>query len=91
MDRNRITVYDQLGHSKDYEILFTYEDEETKRNYVFYYDDGEHVFISRYDHKGALYEVEDGQEWELLEEVFDSFMSENEEDEETSYCDDGCD
>lgn len=87
MDENRITVYDDHGNSQSYEILFTYSDEASGKDYVFYYDEGDQVFISRYDEKGHLYPIEDAAEWEFVEEVFASYMNE-EEDEEDDKCKD---
>ena len=52
MEENSIVVIDESGKEINMEIVFTYEDEESGKNYVFYFDpsqeDGE-VFVSCYD------------------------------------------
>ena len=49
MEENSIVVIDEMGNEINMEIVFTYEDEDTKKNYVFYLnpdeEDGE-VFVS---------------------------------------------
>ena len=67
MDENTIVVTDELGNEVEYEILFTFENEENGHQYV------------------GLFPVETPEEWELVEEVFQSFVSEEDED-ETEYC-----
>ena len=41
MKDNKITVYDQSGEKKEFEILFTYDDEDSSSHYVFYYDEND--------------------------------------------------
>lgn len=76
---------DEDGNEKEYTILFTFPCEETGKSYVLYYDeedeDGE-VFASAYDDSGNLYPVETPQEQEIIEEMFESFMAEEETEED---------
>ena len=78
-------VTDEDGNEKEYTILFTFPCEETGKSYVLYYDeedeDGE-VFASAYDDSGNLYPVETPQEQEIIEEMFESFMAEEETEED---------
>ncbi|SEJ18037.1 Uncharacterized protein YrzB, UPF0473 family [Kandleria vitulina] len=77
MKDNKITVYDQSGEKKEFEILFTYDDEDSSSHYVFYYDenDEEQVFVSKYDEEGHLYPIEDPKEWDKTEEILDSYLA----------------
>ena len=77
MDENTIVVTDELGNEVEYEILFTFENEENGHQYVVYFDPEKD--------EGGLFPIETPEEWELVEEVFQSFVSEEDED-ETEYC-----
>lgn len=78
-----IVVSDDQGNEIEYTILFTFENEE--KAYVMYYDPEEDeptVFASIYDDEGNLYAIEDEEEWALVEDAFNSFMSSEEAEEE---------
>lgn len=90
MDNNTIKVSNENGEEKVFQILFTFENDEKK--YVLYYDDTEaepSVFAQRYDEEGHLFDVETAEEWEIINEVFESFMSQD-EGEETDEHECGC-
>ena len=73
------------GSEKQMEILLTYTDKETNRDYVLYYDynsDDDKVYAFRYDDKGNLFQVETDEEWETIERVFHAYMDEENEGEE---------
>jgi len=78
---NKITLVDEQGNEKDFTILFTFESEDGK-NYVFFYDDqgdeeGEvEVEVMSYDQDQNLFPVVDESELNMLDEVFNSLMSE---------------
>ena len=86
MEENSIVVIDESGKEINMEIVFTYEDEESGKNYVFYFDpsqeDGE-VFVSCYDPEGNLSPVEDPEEWKKLEVIFEDYVLTHEENENT--------
>lgn len=71
----QITVYDSEGNEHLMEILFTYDNEERKTSYVFFYDpaDPEEVIAMRYNDEGELAEIEDDEEYEEITEVFNAF------------------
>lgn len=71
----QITVYDSEGNEHLMEILFTYDNEERKTSYVFFYDpaDPEEVIAMRYNDDGELAEIEDDEEYEEITEVFNAF------------------
>jgi len=85
MEENKIIVTDENG--KDYEmtILFTFEDEENTKKYVFYFDekvdDGE-IFVSQFTDTGELFPVEDDAEWTMLNKVLEEWQLENNDEEE---------
>lgn len=84
MEENSIIVIDEMGNEIQMEIVFTYEDEDTGKNYVFYLnpeqEDGE-VFVSNYDADGNLSPVEDPEEWKKLENIFEDYVLTQEENE----------
>lgn len=89
MDENTIVVTDELGNEVEYEILFTFENEENGHQYVVYFWIQKKMNQKHkqriFDDEGGLFPIETPEEWELVEEVFQSFVSEEDED-ETEYC-----
>ena len=90
MEENSIIVIDEMGNEINMEIVFTYEDEDTGKNYVFYLnpdeEDGEtFVYAGEnkipYDAEGNLSPVEDPEEWKKLETVFEDYVLNQEENE----------
>jgi len=85
MEENKIVVTDESGKEYEMTILFTYEDVENVKKYVFYYDEkaeeGE-VFVSGYNDAGELIPVEDDAEWTMLNKVLEEWQLENDDEEE---------
>lgn len=82
MDENKIVVIDDEGHENEYDVLFTFESDDTDKSYVLYYDSSleqPQVYSSIYDDEGNLFPIESKEEWDMIEEVFQSFMAEDEE------------
>jgi len=82
MDANKISVIDDAGNELEFEVLFTFDSEETGKKYVLYYDaeaQEPQVYSSIYDDEGNLYPIETPDEWDMVEEVFNSFISQDEE------------
>ena len=78
MEANKIQVIDDQGNEKEFEVLFTFNNEELGKQYVLYYDttvEEPSVFASIYDDAGQLFPIETPEEWEMVEEVFQSFMA----------------
>lgn len=89
MEANKIQVVDDQGNEIEFEVLFTFDSEENGKKYVLYYDPNQEetsVFASVYDDEGNLFEIESPEEWEMVEEVFQSFMADEEESEEETCC-----
>ena len=75
-DEKQITVVDSDGNEHLMEILFTYENEERGTQYVFFFDssDPDNIIPMRYDDDGNLFEIEDDEEYEEVEEVFNAYL-----------------
>ena len=72
---NQIIIEDDDGQEHLMEILFTYEHEERNKKYVFFFDPNneEEVLVMSYNDEGELFPVEDEDEYEEIEEVFNAF------------------
>ncbi|MFO8070170.1 MAG: DUF1292 domain-containing protein [Alkalibacterium sp.] len=92
-DHEHITIIDEEGNEELYEILFTFESDDFGKSYVLVYptgtDEGEEVELSAFSYKesdggleGTLSSIESDAEWEMIEEVLNTFISEEEEEEE---------
>lgn len=58
MDENTIVVTDELGNEVEYEILFTFENEENGHQYVVYFDpekDEPEAQAAIFDDEGGLF------------------------------------
>lgn len=79
---NKIVVVNDDGQEVEMEILFTFESDEFARQYVLYLDpedESGEVFTSAFTDDGELLEISDEKEWEMIEEVFASFIIKNED------------
>ena len=90
-DHEVITLVDDEGNETLYEILLTIDgQEEFNRNYVLLYPaaapEDEDVELQAYAYvenedgsEGELQQIETDAEWDMIEEVFNTFMAEEEE------------
>lgn len=78
-NKNVIIAKDEKGMEVEYEVLFEFYDEETKKNYVGYTDnttdefDNILVYASIFDPTGkdkTLYPIETDEEWDVIETIF---------------------
>ena len=113
MEANKIQVIDDQGNEKEFEVLFTFNNDELNKQYVLYYDaslDEPSVYASIYDEmvqklqeqgayltpKKDYQKISDfvfkptGEGWELVEEVFQSFMGEQQNNHECCHDGNGC-
>lgn len=83
MIEKEITIIDEDGKELKMEIEFTYTDDATGKEYVFYFDpkNEEELFVAGYDAEGNLYEIESDQEWEKIEKVLEKYSEELEDEE----------
>ncbi|AZB43719.1 DUF1292 domain-containing protein [Bacillus sp. FJAT-42376] len=88
----QITVVDENGNEQLCEILFTFESDEFKKSYVLYYpissedQDEEDVEIhassftpSENGEDGELQPIETEEEWDMIEEMMNTFFDNEEE------------
>ena len=80
INEKQLVVNDEEGNEVLLEILFTYEHEERKKQYVFCYekDNPDEVMVFEYNDAGELLEVTDDEEYSEVEEVFNAYIDENE-------------
>ena len=75
-NENQMVVTDNEGKEHLMNILFTYENEERKASYVFFYDSedpNEEVVVMRYLESGELEPIEDDEEYDEVEEVYNTW------------------
>lgn len=99
----QLTIIDEEGNEILCQILFTFESEEFKKNYVLFYplddsDDEENVtvmaasYVEGENGIGELQEIETDEEWDLIEDVLGQYEEQFESDDECEYCEgDDCD
>ncbi len=76
-NEKQMVVTDNEGKEHLMNILFTYENEERKSSYVFFYDSedkDEEVIVMRYTENGELEPIEDDEEYDEVEEVFNAWQ-----------------
>ena len=76
-NENQMVVTDAEGKEHLMNILFTYENEERKTSYVFFYDTedkDEEVIVMRYLESGELEPIDDDEEYDEVEEVFNAWQ-----------------
>ena len=76
-NENQMVVTDSEGKEHLMNILFTYDNEERKTSYVFFYDSedpNEEVIVMRYLESGELEPIEDDEEYDEVEEVFNAWQ-----------------
>ena len=75
-NENQMVVTDNEGKEHLMNILFTYDNEERKASYVFFYDSedpNEDVIVMRYTKDGELEPIEDDEEYDEVEEVYNTW------------------
>lgn len=80
LDSNSLYVTDEFGNEKRMTILFTFDSADYGAQYVVFQDpesDEENVFASRYDEEGNLFPIESDEEWEMVEEVINTFAEDD--------------
>ena len=73
---NQITIIDEKGNEHLMQVLFTYDHEERKTSYVFFYEENnpDEVMVMRYKDNGELEEIDDPDEYAEVEQVFNAFQ-----------------
>ena len=85
MKKNIFSMLDENGKEVVYDVLFTFESEETNKNYIVYTDNSKddkgnvQVYASTYhpdDPKGKLEAIETDKEWKIIETILDTLQEE---------------
>ena len=85
MKKNTFTMVNQDGEEIVYDVLFTYESEETHKNYIVYTDQSKdeagniQVYASTYDPEDSsspLGAVETEKEWKVIETILETLQEE---------------
>ncbi len=85
MNKNSFTIIDPEGIEKTYDVLFTFDNEETKKSYIVYTDNtldsngNVEVYASIYDPKdphSKLEEIKTEKEWKVIETILGSIEEE---------------
>lgn len=88
----QITVIDENGNEQLCEVLFTFDSDEFEKSYVLYFpigaeeDDNEEIeihassFLPKEDGEdGELQPIESDEEWEMIEEMLNTFLDDEEQ------------
>jgi len=84
VDDKTLRVIDEEGNEHDYEIVLTFKSDKTQKNYVVYKEpgDSDEVFAAIYNEEdtdgGRLMPIESDEEWDIVEEVLNTFLEEEE-------------
>ncbi len=85
MKKNSFILLDENGNEVVYDVLFTFESEETQKNYIVYTDntkdkDGNvEVYASTYDPNdphSSLGPIETEKEWKVIETILSTLQEE---------------
>ena len=85
MDNNSFTMLNEAGEEVKYDVLFTFDNEETNKSYIAYtdntYDDDGNisVYASTYDPNSSeviLGKIETENEWKVVETILNTIQQE---------------
>ena len=82
MDDNILRLTDDLGNTKEYEILMTLKMEETNKNYIIYTDNTSdldgilNIYASIYNiENNKLEDIKTDREWDIIHELLERNMN----------------
>lgn len=89
-EEQQITLIDDQGNEELYQVLFTFDSEDYGKSYVLLYptsaEEDEEVDIQAFSFtsddagnasEGDLFPIEDDEEWEMVEEVLNTFLADD--------------
>ena len=85
MKPNTFSMLDENGVEVVYDVLFTFQSDETKKNYIVYTDNSKdelgniEVYASIYhpeDNNGRLEAIESEKEWKVIETILETLQEE---------------
>ena len=97
---NQLTFVNDEGKEILCDIIFTYDSEEFNKSYVFFTEVGAEpgedgvpvncaAYVPNEDGTGELVAIETDEEWDMIEKVFNDYLSELDDEECDGDCD-GC-
>ena len=93
MKKNQFTMIDEKGNEIVYDVLFTFESEETNKNYIVYTDQSKdekgniQVYASIYDPENPnskLEPIETEKEWKVIETILETLQEEIKKNQDTT-------
>lgn len=91
MEENKFKIIDKKGKEVEFEVLFTFESDETHKNYMVYTDNTKDengntkVYASVFEpekEKLELLPVETEREWKIIETILESIQEESKKEKE---------
>ena len=76
---NKIYISDEDGNEYELSIYFTFETDEKKYVVVYSDDDEESLYPFIYDDEGNLIEIEDDDEFSMVQEILLAYLEENQQ------------
>ena len=85
MKKNTFTMIDDNGNEVEYDVLFTFDNDETGKSYIAYTDNTKdetgnvQVYASTYDPEdpeSRLEAIETEKEWKVIETILDTLQEE---------------
>ena len=85
MEKNTFSMLDENGKEVVYDVLFTFDNEETGKSYIAYTDNAKdeegnvQVYASTYDPdhpESKLEAIESEKEWKVIETILDTLQEE---------------
>ena len=85
MENNKFVMIDENGQEREYDVLFTFESEETNKNYIAYTDNtidetgNVEVYASIHnpgDPQTKLEPIESEKEWKVIETILETLQEE---------------
>ena len=83
MKKNSFTLIDENGNEVEYDVLFTFDSDETKKSYIVYTDNttdeegNKKVYASTFDPKEenpVLGPIETDEEWKVIENILNKLQ-----------------
>ncbi len=83
MEKNQFTIVDENGKELVFDVLFTFDSEETKKSYIIYTDNSKDeagnikVYASTYkpdDPSDGLRNIETQKEWTVIETILNTLQ-----------------
>ncbi len=84
MDKTIVKIKSKQGDINEFDVLFTVNSDETKKDYIVYTDNTRDevsnikAYAASYNNEGKLYQIKEPREWNALEELINKFNKEDE-------------